>query len=78
MAPSRHDWKIVDWDVKPQHNQPTKIMAKTIYANGNQNGEDQSAHLFGLVNSLIIGCYAGWINLELTQNVYLETELVLV
>ena len=25
MAPSRHDWKIVDWDVKPQHNQPTKI-----------------------------------------------------
>ena len=23
MAPSRHDWKIVDWDVKPQHNQPT-------------------------------------------------------
>ena len=25
MAPSRHDWKIVDWDVKPQHNQPTNI-----------------------------------------------------
>ena len=23
MAPSRHDWKIVDWDVKHQHNQPT-------------------------------------------------------
>ena len=23
MAPSRHDWKIVDWDVKLQHNQPT-------------------------------------------------------
>ena len=22
MAPSRHDWKIFDWDVKPQHNQP--------------------------------------------------------
>ena len=22
MAPSWHDWKIVDWDVKPQHNQP--------------------------------------------------------
>ena len=22
MAPSRHDWKIVDWDVKPQHNYP--------------------------------------------------------
>ena len=25
MAPSRHDWKIVYWDVKPQHNQPTFI-----------------------------------------------------
>ena len=22
ISPSRHDWKIVDWDVKPQHNQP--------------------------------------------------------
>ena len=21
FPPSRHDWKIVDWDVKPQHNQ---------------------------------------------------------
>ena len=21
MAPSRHDWKVVDWDVKPQHKQ---------------------------------------------------------
>ena len=26
IAPSRHDWKIVDWDVKPQHNQPTVHM----------------------------------------------------
>ena len=25
MAPSRHDWKIVDWDVKPQHNQPINL-----------------------------------------------------
>ena len=25
MAPSRHDSKIVDWDVKPQHNQPTGV-----------------------------------------------------
>ena len=24
MAPSRYDWKIVDWDVKPQHNQLTR------------------------------------------------------
>ena len=21
VAPSQHDWKIVDWDVKPQHKQ---------------------------------------------------------
>ena len=30
MAPSRYDWKIVDWDVKPQHNQPTNqpLLAK--------------------------------------------------
>ena len=21
VTPSRHDWKIVDWDVKPQHKQ---------------------------------------------------------
>ena len=27
MAPSRHDWKIVDWEVKPQHNQPTFIFS---------------------------------------------------
>ena len=26
MAPSRHDWKIVDWDVKPQHNQHNQIL----------------------------------------------------
>ena len=30
MAPSRHDWKIVDWDVKPQHNQPTKVLLLEI------------------------------------------------
>ena len=28
MAPFRHDWKIVDWDVKPQHNQPTILCQK--------------------------------------------------
>ena len=25
VAPSRHDWKIVDWDVKPQHKQTNKV-----------------------------------------------------
>ena len=28
MAPSQHDWKIVDWDVKPQHNQPTYVLGE--------------------------------------------------
>ena len=26
VAPSRHDWKIVDWDVKPQHKQSICIV----------------------------------------------------
>ena len=26
LAPSRHDWKIVDWDVKPQHKQTNKTI----------------------------------------------------
>ena len=30
MAPSRHDWKIVDWDVKPQHNQPTNLFLCSV------------------------------------------------
>ena len=25
VAPSRHDWKIVDWDVKPQHKQTNQL-----------------------------------------------------
>ena len=29
MAPSRHDWKIVDWDVKPQHNQLQRAIVLT-------------------------------------------------
>ena len=29
MAPSRYDWKIVDWDVKPQHNNNKKSIPVT-------------------------------------------------
>ena len=29
VAPSRHDWKIVDWDVKPQHKQKTYFTARS-------------------------------------------------
>ena len=32
VAPSRHDWKIVDWDVKPQHKQTNEIPA--FYSTG--------------------------------------------
>ena len=34
MAPSRHDWKIVDWDVKPQHNQNFSICDMRCHRNG--------------------------------------------
>ena len=40
MAPSRHDWKIVDWDVKPQHNQLTK-------------GADQTAQMHRLICAFV-------------------------
>ena len=30
VAPSRHDWKIVDWDVKPQHKQ-TNFLKKPFF-----------------------------------------------
>ena len=30
MAPSQHDWKIVDWDVKPQHNQQPNRLGEAI------------------------------------------------
>ena len=33
VAPSRHDWKIVDWDVKPQHKHKqilNKLMLKLV------------------------------------------------
>ena len=32
MAPSRHDWKIVYWDVKPQHNQPFNYISSFFAA----------------------------------------------
>ena len=30
VAPSRHDWKIVDWDVKPQHKASVQILKKKV------------------------------------------------
>ena len=31
VAPSRHDWKIVDWDVKPQHKQTNELCMYTLW-----------------------------------------------
>ena len=28
VAPSRHDWTIVDWDIKPQHKQTNRAPCK--------------------------------------------------
>ena len=46
MAPSRYDWKIVDWDVKPQHNQPIVTKRdktkKMTYHNENSDQSDQN------------------------------------
>ena len=49
MAPSRHDWKIVDWDVKPQHNQPTNVLLLSllqIMFKGNRNSYDNNVLFF--------------------------------
>ena len=43
MAPSQHDWKIVDWDVKPQHNQPTNMTEKLLTGTLNLNTTNQLA-----------------------------------
>ena len=32
VAPSRHDWKIVDWDVKPQYKQTNFLSLQLIYS----------------------------------------------
>ena len=35
VAPSRHDWKIVDWDVKPQHKQTKQFeYPRGVYVKG--------------------------------------------
>ena len=50
MAPSRHDWKIVDWDVKPQHNQPT-------YYNGFQYVLNISMSTHFLFQCILLKCF---------------------
>ena len=56
MAPSRYDWKIVDWDVKPQHNQPTNhfmVCAVYVHCIYSQSVSCRcSLSLFGLSNCI--------------------------
>ena len=46
MAPSRHDWKIVDWDVKPQLNQPTIPMQVKAFSVTYTRCDDATMHVF--------------------------------
>ena len=56
MALSRHDWKIVDWDVKPQHNQINSLISVYIICHSQQS--DQGLHR--LPFSSIIRVYTIW------------------
>ena len=51
MAPSRHDWKIVDWDVKPQHNQLYLRHEKYI----------PPSHFSGTPNKLVVLLILHWL-----------------
>ena len=64
MAPSRHDWKIVDWDVKPQHNKwkakgtavSQHVPAETyMYQNYLKAQRDWSSELFTFQFPLTVG-----------------------
>ena len=38
ITPSRHDWKIVDWDVKPQHKQTCQSHLVCVWGGGGGRG----------------------------------------
>ena len=48
VAPSRHDWKIVDWDVKPQHKQ-NKTSHKEAADTRSRKDSDQNNWMFRLI-----------------------------
>ena len=52
VAPSRHDWKIVDWDVKPQNKNKQTNKKKTCYI----------TVLLLEVSKWVTGWVAGWVN----------------
>ena len=45
VAPSRHDWKIVDWDVKPQHKQ----INTTSSPKGNDRSPESNVPMSNLI-----------------------------
>ena len=51
MAPSRHDWKIVDWDVKPQHNQPSIIVISSQISFQSWRVDLRNSPIFGYTQS---------------------------
>ena len=51
MAPSRYDWKIVDWDVKPQHNQIT-VMKWLCLIKVNHSNSRQGNSCFGFKRNI--------------------------
>ena len=57
VAPFRHDWKIVDWDVKPQHKQNLFAILSKKYYQGLQylpfSDILSGSTLFVILNSLI-------------------------
>ena len=71
MAPSRHDWKIVDWDVKPQHNQPTiEGIAKTLIRLGECPGWSEfslGAHSFCWFCHVAAQMWFIFLNTDLTR-----------
>ena len=79
MAPSRYDWKIVDLDVKPQYNQPTKNLFMfdwiIIKVAGNQERHKSSVEFdFGLNRWAQVSdrCPLGYLFLELCKCGYFK------
>ena len=65
VAPSRHDWKIVDWDVKPQHKHKQTYVEFTtkFYVHVSQVGyispiTHQKAFIFGPYVSWRVGFHS--------------------
>ena len=83
MAPSRHDWKIVDWDVKPQHNQPTNPdslkeeadLPKRIAEVWKRINKSRFWHMEGIVTPHGLHCrecdatypHSGWVSMSTQQ-----------